>query len=197
MNPEIENLLNGLVGKLSDKAQLEEVREKLFKHGVESLPRAEMTAHLGHEKGAVSPTGNVRNGHSQKTLKTAMGKQRINVPRDRQGSFEPVTAPKHGTMAKELQDCILPLYAKGMGNADIVDFVERTYSVEYSTSQVSVITNSLLSEIAQWRQRPLEDVYPIVWMDAVRYKIRREGKVVSKACMVTLGVDLSGQQDIL
>ena len=197
MKTKIENLLDGLVGELTDKDQLEEVREQLFKRGVESLLRAEMTAHLGHEKGALSPTGNVRNGHSQKTLRTPMGKQRINVPRDREGSFEPVTVPKHGTMAKELHDCILLLYAKGMGNADIVDFIEGTYGVAYSTSQVSVITNSLLSDIAQWRQRPLEDIYPIVWMDAIHYKIRHEGKVTSKACMVTLGIDLSGQQDIL
>ncbi len=156
-----------------------------------------MTAHLGHKKAALSQTGNVRNAHSQKTLKTPTGDQLISVPRDRQGSFEPVTVPKHGTMAKELHDCILLLYAKGMGNADITDFVGRTYGVEYSTSQVSVITNSLLSDIAQWHRRPLEDVYAIVWMDAIHYKIRHEGKVISKACMVTLGVDLSDQQDIL
>lgn len=197
MDQEIEKLLNGLVGKLSDRGQLEQVREQLFKRGVESLLRAEMTAHLGHEKGNPSLTGNVRNGHSQKVLKTPIGEQRIEVPRDREGTFDPVTVPKHGTMAEELHNCILLLYAKGMGNADIVDFVERTYGVQYSTSQVSVITNSLLEEIRQWRQRPLQDVYPIVWMDAIHYKIRHEGKVISKACMVTLGVDLSGEQDIL
>lgn len=190
-------MLDGLVGKLSDKAQLEQVREELFKRGVESLLRAEMTAHLGHERGNPSLTDNVRNGYSQKTLKTPSGEQRIDVPRDRKGTFEPVTVPKHGTMAKELHDCVLLLYAKGMGNADIVDFVHRTYGVEYSTSQVSVITNSLLEDIRQWRDRPLEDVYPVIWMDAVHYKIRHEGKVVPKACMVTLGIDLSGGQDIL
>lgn len=197
MNEELEKLLDGLVGKLSDKAQLEQVREQLFKRGVESLLRAEMTAHLGHEKGTPSLTDNIRNGYSQKTLKTPSGEQRIEVPRDRNGTFEPVTVPKHGTMARELHDCVLLLYAKGMSNADIVDFVVHTYGVQYSTSQVSLITNSLLEDIRQWRERPLEDTYAIIWMDAIHYKIRHEGRVISKACMVTLGVDLSGQQDIL
>lgn len=197
MNTEIEKLLDGLVSKLTDKGQLEEVRGQLFKRGVESLLKAELTAHLGHEKGGAPLSPNIRNGYSQKTLKTGMGEYRVDIPRDRDGTFEPVTVPKHGTMAKELHDCILLLYAKGMGNADIIDFVQSTYGVAYSTSQVSVITNGLLEDIRTWRQRPLEDVYPIIWMDAVHYKIRHEGKVVPKACMVTLGVDLYGQQDIL
>ncbi|MFS4415054.1 transposase [Maribacter sp. 2307ULW6-5] len=166
MNDEIDRLLDGLVSKLSDKDQLEEVREQLFKRGVETLLKAELTAHLGYEKGSVPPTGNVRNGFSQKTLKTSGGNHRIDVPRDRQGTFEPLTVPKHGTMAKELEDCVLLLYARGMGNDDITDFVERTYGVRYSTSQVSVITDTLHQEIRNWRQRPLEDVYPIIWMPA-------------------------------
>jgi transposase-like protein len=100
-------------------------------------------------------------------------------------------------MSQELEDCIQLLYAKGMSNADIIDFIESTYGIAYSTSQVSIITNQLLEDIRLWQNRPLEDVYPIVWIDAIHYKIRQEGKVISKACMIVLGVNLEGQQDIL
>jgi transposase-like protein len=100
-------------------------------------------------------------------------------------------------MAAELEDCIQLLYAKGMSNADIVDFVESTYGVRYSTSQVSVITNSLLEDIKIWQQRPLDDQYAVLWIDAIHYKIRQDGKVLSKACMLVLGINMEGKQDIL
>jgi transposase-like protein len=119
------------------------------------------------------------------------------VPRDRQASFNPVIVAKHQTMSTEIQDCILMLYAKGMSTADIVDFVEHTYGVNYSTSQVSVITNELLEDIGQWQTRPLDDLYAMIWIDAIHYKIRHEGKVLSKACMVVLGINMDGYQDIL
>ena len=84
-----------------------------------------------------------------------------------------------------------------MSNSDMIDFIETTYGVNYSTSRVSIITNQLLEDIKLWQNRPLEDVYPIIWIDAIHYKIRHEGKVISKACMIVLGVNTEGQQDIL
>src|SRR5690606_3633404 len=156
-----------------------------------------MTAHLGYGKGNSKLSGNQRNGFSEKTMKTQNGTQRIKIPRDREASFDPVIVPKHRSMSQELEDCIQLLYAKGMSNADIIDFIETTYGVEYSTSQVSLITNQLLEDIRQWQNRPLDDTYPIVWIDAIHYKIRQEGKVISKACMIVLGVNTEGQQDIL
>jgi transposase-like protein len=130
-------------------------------------------------------------------LKTTTGEQRIQIPRDREASFDPVIVPKHQSISQELEDCIQLLYAKGMSNSDIIDFIEHTYGVEYSTSQVSIITNQLLEDIKQWQSRPLEDIYPIIWIDAIHYKIRHEGKVLSKACMIVLGINVEGQQDIL
>lgn len=197
MNTELEEQLNSLIGKINNKEDFELVKDQLLKRGVESLLKAEMTAHLGYEKGGSATGQNQRNGFSQKTLKTKNGEQRINVPRDRQGGFEPVIVPKHQSMGQELEDCIQLLYAKGMSNADIIDFVHHTYGVAYSTSQVSIITNQLLEDIRIWQNRPLEDVYPIIWIDAIHYKIRQEGKVISKACMIVLGVNTEGQQDIL
>ncbi|MCV6599670.1 MAG: IS256 family transposase [Flavobacteriaceae bacterium] len=197
MKPELEKQLEALVGKISNKEDLDQVRDQLFKRGVEALLNAEMTAHLGFEKGAKNDSTNTRNGFSKKTIKTKNGQQPIDIPRDREASFEPVIVPKHQTITQELEDCIQMLYAKGMSNSDIIDFVESSYGVAYSTSQVSVITNQLLEDIKLWQNRPLEDIYPMVWIDAIHYKIRQEGKVISKACMIVLGVNTEGKQDIL
>lgn len=197
MNTELEKQLDALIGKISNKEDFDQVKEQLLKRGIESLLKAEMTAHLGYKKGGSVIENNQRNGFSEKTLKTQNGEQRIKIPRDRQASFDPVIVPKHQSISQELEDCIQLLYAKGMSNSDIIDFIESTYNVHYSTSQVSIITNQLLEDIKQWQNRPLEDVYPIIWIDAIHYKIRQEGKVISKACMIVLGVNTEGQQDIL
>lgn len=197
MNSELEKQLDALIGKISNKEDFDQVKEQLLKRGIESLLKAEMTAHLGYQKGGSVIESNQRNGFSEKTIKTQNGEQRIRIPRDRQASFEPVIVPKHQSISQELEDCIELLYAKGMSNSDIIDFIESTYGVQYSTSQVSIITNQLLEDIKQWQNRPLEDIYPIVWIDAIHYKIRQEGKVISKACMIVLGVSTEGQQDIL
>lgn len=197
MNPELEQQLEKLIGTINNKEDFEQVKDQLLKRGIESLLKAEMTAHLGFEKGSEPISTNTRNGFSQKTIKTKNGAQRINIPRDREASFEPVIVPKHQSISQELEDCIQLLYAKGMSNSDIIDFMENSYGVNYSTSQVSIITNALLEDIKLWQNRPLEDVYPIIWIDAIHYKIRHEGKVISKACMIVLGINTEGQQDIL
>lgn len=197
MNSELEKQLEALIGKISNKEEFYIVRDQLLKRGIESLLKAEMTAHLGYEKGNPTTEDNQRNGFSEKTIKTQQGEQRIKIPRDRKASFDPVIVPKHQSISQELEDCIQLLYAKGMSNSDIIDFIESTYGVEYSTSQVSIITNQLLEDIQEWQNRPLEDVYPIIWIDAIHYKIRHEGRVISKACMIVLGVNTEGQQDIL
>lgn len=197
MNEQAQKLLDELVSKIENKEEFEAIREQLFKRGVESLLNAELTAHLGHPKGSSSDSGNIRNGYSEKTLKTVNGDQRIKVPRDRESSFDPVTVPKHQSMSQEIEDSIMLLYAKGMSNADIIDFIEQTYGVDYSTSQVSLITNQLLEDITEWQSRPLDDQYAVIWIDAIHYKIRHEGKVISKACMIVLGINMEGIQDIL
>ena len=197
MNTELEKQLDALIGKISSKEDFDKVKEQLLKRGIESLLKAEMTAHLGYQKGDSILEKNQRNGFSEKTIKTQNGEQRIKIPRDREASFEPVIVPKHQSISQELEDCIQLLYAKGMSNSDIIDFIESTYGVDYSTSQVSIITNQLLGDIKLWQNRPLEDVYPIIWIDAIHYKIRHEGKVISKACMIILGVNTEGQQDVL
>jgi len=159
MKKKTEDLLNQLVDQLENKEDFDKVRDQLLKRGVEALLKAEMSAHLGHQSNQQPLSDNIRNGHSEKTIKTATGDQRIKVPRDRQGTFNPVIVPKHKSMSQELEDCVLLLYAKGMSNADIVDFLDQTYKVDYSTSQVSIITNQMLEEIKIWQTRPLQDQY--------------------------------------
>jgi len=197
MNTELEEQLNALIGKITSKEEFSQVKDQLLKRGIESLLKAEMTAHLGYPKGNATIENNQRNGFSEKTIKTQYGEHRVKIPRDREASFEPVIVPKHQSISQELEDCIQLLYAKGMSNSDIIDFINYTYGVSYSTSQVSLITNQLLEDIKLWQNRPLEDVYPIIWIDAIHYKIRHEGKVISKACMIVLGINTEGQQDIL
>ena len=197
MNEKTNKLLDTLLNEVTDKSSFMEIKDQLFKRGVEHLLSKEMEVHLGHKKGLSPLTENIRNGYSQKTLKTNQGDVTINVPRDRHSTFEPIIVPKHKTMAQELEDAVMLLYAKGMSNADIIEFIHSTYGVSYSTSQVSIITNSLLEDIRQWQSRPLQDRYAILWIDATHYKIRHEGKVVSMAAMIVLGIDLEGKQDIL
>lgn len=197
MKKKTEDLLNELLKQLEGKEDFDELRDQLLKRGIETLLKAEMTAHLGHKQGETPDAGNVRNGFSEKTLKTSEGTHKIKVPRDRDSKFDPVIVPKHKTMSQTLEDCVQLLYAKGMSNADIIDFLNQTYGVKYSPAQVSIITNQLLEDIRAWQSRPLEDQYAIVWIDAIHYKIRHEGKVISKAGMIVLGINMEGQQDIL
>jgi len=189
MKEKSEDLLNQLIGQISSKEEFDKIKDSLFKRGVEALLKAEMNAHLGYPPGSKPISSeNQRNGFSEKTLKT---------PGDRSGTFDPVTVPKHKTMSESIADVMINLYAKGMSNADIIQFIEETYGVKYSTSQVSLITNSLLKDIKEWQQRPLDDQYAVLWIDAIHYKIRHEGKVITKACMVALGIGIDGRQDIM
>jgi len=190
-------LIEELVSQLKGPEDFRNLQDLLLKRGIEALLKAEMNHHLGYGKGDKPAKDNIRNGYSVKTLKTSSGDQLISVPRDRKAEFDPVILPKHKTITKELEDCILLLYAKGMSNADIIDFMEHTYGVSYSASAISLITNSLLEDIKAWQGRPLDDQYAVVWIDGIHYKIRSEGQIVSKACMVILGINTAGEQEIL
>ena len=197
MKDKTQTLLDQLLSQIDGQKEFKQVQDQLFKRGIESLLKAEMAAHLGYPSGDTPMSDNVRNGYSEKTIKGQNGEHRIKVPRDRSSEFNPVVVPKHKSISQELEDCIVLLYAKGMSNEDIVHFMEQTYGVKYSSSQISIITDSLLKDITEWQQRPLEDQYAVIWIDAIHYKIRQDNKVISKACMLVLGIDMSGKQDIL
>lgn len=190
-------LLEELVSQLKSPEEFRALQDQLLKRGIETLLKAEMSQHLGYAPGEKPIGDNLRNGYSEKTVKTESGGQIISVPRDRKAEFDPIIVPKHKTITKELEDCIILLYAKGMSNADIVEFMERTYGVKYSSSAISLVTNSLLEDIKEWQCRPLDDQYVVIWIDAIHYKIRQNNQIISKACMVVLGINTEGKQDIL
>jgi len=141
---------------------------------------------------------NRRNGSKAKQVKTPHGPVEIQMPRDRDGSFEPkLIAKRQTTLGEGLDNRILSLYSKGMSYADIQQHLEELYGLELSTGQLSAITDKVLPLVEAWRTRPLEAVYAFVWLDAVHFKVRQDGKVVSKAAYNVLGVDLHGKKDLL
>lgn len=123
MKKNTSELLNELVAQLEGKEDFDQVRDQLFKRGIESLLKAELSAHLGHDQGSSPKSTNIRNGYSEKTIKTSEGAHRIKIPRDRESSFDPLIVPKHKSISQNLEDCIQLLYAKGMSNADVIDFI--------------------------------------------------------------------------
>src|SRR5690606_19059471 len=199
MRDQTQKLLDDLVNEIADKDELVQVQDEFFKRGVEALLKSELTAHLGHSpyEKTEEPKSNTRNGHSLKTLKTRSGEVLIQVPRDRAGTFDPVTVQKYSKMSNELEQTILLLYAKGMSTEDITEFVEETYGVKYSKGGISLITDSLMKDISEWQSRPLEDQYAVIWIDAIHYKIREDGRVLSKAILVVMGISMEGVQDVL
>ena len=160
---------------------------------------AELTDHLGYEKGdpAGHGSGNNRNGHTPKTVKTDAGAVPVKVPRDREGTFEPKLVPKHQRRLGEFNDLICGLLGRGMSIRDICDQMMDTYQVEMSPALVSQITDAVLDEVKAWRQRPLDDLYPIVYMDAIVVRVRTDGVVTKRPCYIALGVNLDGEKDIL
>ena len=197
MKQSTEEILETLIGQIKNPKDLEMIQDQILKRGIQALLKGELEGHLGYAQGEKPLSKNIRNGYSEKTIATSQGEITISVPRDRDGTFEPVTVPKHKTMVGKLEQAMLSLYAKGMSTNDIVDFISDSYGVKYSPMQVSIITNRLLEDIKEWQIRPLDAEWAVLWIDAIHYKIRHEGRVVTKAAMLVLGVDLSGMQDLL
>jgi transposase-like protein len=164
---------------------------------VEAALEAEMTDHLGHPPGGVPSGSNVRNGSTSKTVQTDLGPVKIGTPRDREGSFEPQLLPKRVTRLAGLDDKVLGLYAGGMTVRDISDHLSELYGTELGRDTISRITDAVLDDVAAWRTRPLESVYPIVYFDALRVKVREDRSVKNLACYLALGVDCDGEREVL
>jgi putative transposase len=173
--------------------------KRLTKKLVEGALGAEMTHHLGYEKHAPAGqgSGNSRNGASSKTLKGDFGEIQIEVPRDRNGSFEPQIVAKHQRRFTGFDDKILSMYARGMSTRDIQAHLAEIYQVEVSASLISEVTEAVLEEVKAWQNRPLESLYPVLFLDALMVKMRHEGRVENRAVYVAIGIDLAGQKDVL
>ena len=161
---------------------------------------AELDEELGYEPYDVKNknTENSRNGHSKKTLRTSMGKVEIDVPRDRNGDFEPKILPKNQTsISQDMESKIISMYAKGMSVSDIEKHIRDIYGLEISDTTVSRITDKVLPAAKEWQQRPLESIYAVVFLDAIHYRVRSEGQIVKKAVYIAIGIDLDGKKDVL
>ena len=172
--------------------------KQLTKRIVEKAMNTEMDEHLGYEKNQRNDVSdNSRNGSSKKRITTEVGSVPIDVPRDRNGEFEPQIIPKHKRRFDGFDDKIISMYALGMTTRDIQDHLKDIYGVDVSPELISNVTDAILDDVKEWRSRPLESVYPIVYFDALVVKGRTEGRVVKKAVYVALGVSMEGKKEVL
>ncbi len=174
--------------------------KKLIAKSLEQMLESELTEHLGYEK--YSPvgknSGNSRNGKTHKSLKNDNGEIEITVPRDRNGNFDPVIVKKYEKTIGPIENKIISMYAKGMTTRDIQTHITELYGIDISPTLVSNITDKIVVLAEQWQSRPLEKIYPIVFFDAIHYKVRDESKkVISKAAYTCLAVDIEGHKDLL
>lgn len=161
---------------------------------------AELDDELGYSKYDYrnKDTDNSRNGHSTKTMKTSFGEVEIDVPRDRKGEFEPQLVKKQQTsLSGDIEEKILSMYAKGMTTRDIDAHIREIYGLEISDSTVSRITDKILPVVKEWQQRPLEEIYAVVFLDAIHYHVRSEGQIVKKAVYIAIGINMSGIKEVL
>jgi transposase-like protein len=166
---------------------------------LEQMLQGEMDAHLGYEKHDVagSNTGNSRNGSFPKTIQTEHGESTIQIPRDRNGEFEPVIVPKHQSRGLSIEKLVISLYAKGMSVSDIEEELRSIYEINLSGSSISIITNKVTQAAQEWQNRPLERQYLIVWMDGIILKSRDGGKVINKTVYICVGLPKTGKKEVL
>lgn len=176
--------------------------QRLVKDVLENILEAEMDEHLGRERyqrnsEQENEAKNYRNGYSTKNLRSSFGDVDLDIPRDRNGEFEPQIIKKYETVCSELDKKIISLYAKGMSTSDIQSEIESLYGITISPSMVSKITDKVLATAAEWQNRQLDPIYPIVYLDAMYFKVRSNGKIVNKAVYICLGYTMKGYKDIL
>ena len=176
-----------------------EMMKSLFKETLQLVFEAEIEDHLGYSKHNVlgNYTGNSRNGYKPKNIKTKFGNIPLEIPRDRNGQYEPQIVKNYETSINGLEEQIIALYSKGMSTRDIEAHINDIYGVDVSPSLISKITDKLLPQISEWQSRPLERVYPIVYLDAIHFKVKHENRIINKAAYTVLGINSEGYKDIL
>lgn len=176
---------------------LQEALKDLLGDTMEQMLKAELDEHLDYEYGEKPLSLNTRNGSSKKTVKSSYGNIDLNIPRDREGSFEPQALKKYQKDISNIENQIISMYAKGMTTRDISTHIKEIYGFGISESMVSKITNKILPTIEEWQNRPLEKVYPFVFLDAIHYHVRENNIVVKKAVYIALGYNTEGYKEVL
>lgn len=195
----LETLAGELAKHIKSEQDITALSRQLLKLTVESALKAELDEHLGYERHAAAGrgSGNSRNGYSGKTLKGDLGEVAIQTPRDRNGTFEPQLIAKGQTRLARLDHQILALYAKGMTTRDIADTLQELYGTEVSAALVAKVTEAVWETVHAWQHRPLEAVYPILYLDGLVIKVHHENRVINKTLYVALGVNLAGHKEVL
>ena len=190
--------------KFTSTTEIMEAMKAMFGDVLQQVMEAELDTKLGYEKSQRTEnedesglSKNYRNGHSKKTVKTQLGEVTINVPRDRNGEYEPSIIGKYNRNADGMEEKILSLYSCGMSQRDISEQIKNLYDVEISPELVSKISEKIMPEVAAWQNRPLNSIYPFVFMDAIHYKVKENHQYVTKAAYVVLGINMDGCKDIL
>ncbi|AJJ83054.1 transposase, Mutator family protein [Yersinia pestis Angola] len=182
---------------LKTEADLNAFSRMLTKLTVETALNAEFTEHLGHEKNTPKSGSNTRNGYSSKTLLCDDGEIELNTPRDRENTFEPQLIKKNQTRITQMDSQILSLYAKGMTTREIVATFKEMYDADVSPTLISKVTDAVKEQVAEWQNRQLDALYPIVYMDCIVVKVRQNGSVINKAVFLALGINTEGQKELL
>ena len=202
ITPEVNELLDKLLKEYKKPEEIlgeNGLLKQLTKAVIERALQAEMTSHLGYEKNAAEgrKSGNSRNGTDSKTVKSETGEMTLQVPRDRNSSFEPLLVPKRKRRIGNFDELIVSLYARGMTQAEIQEHIQEIYGVEMSVELISSITDAVMDEVKAWQGRPLQGLYPIVYLDAIVVKARNGGHVTNRVIYLVIGVNLSGLKELL
>ena len=184
---------------IKDTNDIKDMLKDLMSGTIQTMLEAEIEHELGYAKNSVSEknTSNSRNGYSKKTVRSEYGNINLDIPRDRNAEFEPQIIPKYQREITGIEGQILSLYAKGMSSRDIEEHLNNLYGIDVSPSMISKITDKIIPEIREWQSRQLEDVYPIVFMDAIHYSVRKEGIVVKKAVYLAIGIDREERKEVM
>jgi len=194
---ELEAIAQAAAKNIKTEADLNEFRQMLTKITVETALNAELDDHLGFDKHEQSDADNSRNGYTSKTLQTEDGQFELDTPRDRGGSFEPQLVKKHQRRFTSMDDKILFLYAQGMTTREIVTTFKEMYGADVSAALISKVTDAVIEQVVEWQSRPLDAIYPIVYLDCIVVKIRQDKKVINKAVYLALGVNMEGHKELL
>ncbi len=194
-----QELAKYLAKNCENVSDVQNLLKELFKGTLEEMLESEMDEHLGYDKHSSEGigSGNSRNGYNKKTIQSEYGEIPVNIPRDRNGEFSPKVIGKYQTKTDDLENRIISMYAKGMSNRDIEDHLKDIYGIEASASLISRITDKILPAVMEWQSRPLDAIYPIVFLDGIVFKVRKDSRIINKCIYSVLGIDMEGKKDIL
>lgn len=190
-------LTDAFLKQLKTGEELQAFLRDIHKRGLEKILEGELDAHLGYDKHEKTPSINARNGTQKKVIKTEFGETQIEVPRDREASFDPVLVPKRSRYSTGVENLIISLYSKGMSVSDIEQEIKEIYQFELSTSAISRVTERIVEDSIAWQNRPLDSVYLVVWMDGIVFKVRENSKVVNKTVYLAIGLNREGRKEVL